>query len=134
MERAIAAKRKFLSMVNHEVRSRLQNIVASAELLALQDSRPDSVAAIRRIRHAVTVLQGQLRDLFTIARGDAGQLPNQVETFDLVGLAQDVCAGPADTAEAKGLAFRVEFPPSPVTVSADPTRPDPDRAGVEKPR
>ena len=123
MERAIAAKRKFLSMVNHEVRSRLQNIVASAELLALQDSRPDSVAAIRRIRHAVTVLQGQLRDLFTIARGDAGQLPNQVETFDLVGLAQDVCAGPADIAEAKGLAFRVEFPPSPVTVSADPTRP-----------
>ena len=31
MEKAIVAKRKFLSMVNHEVRSPLQNIVASAE-------------------------------------------------------------------------------------------------------
>ena len=122
MERAIAAKRKFLSMVNHEVRSPLQNIVASAELLALKDSRPDSVAAIRRIRYAVTVLQGQLRDLLTIARGDAGQLPTQVETFDFAELVQDVCAGLADAAEAKGLAFRVEFPPSTMTISADPTR------------
>ena len=122
MEHAIVAKRKFLSMVNHEVRSPLQNIVASAELLAMKDSRPESVAAIRRIRHAVTVLQGQLRDLLTIARGDAGQLPTQVETFGLGELAQDVCADLEDAAIAKGLAFRVEFPPSPVTVSADPIR------------
>ncbi len=122
MEHAIVAKRKFLSMVNHEVRSPLQNIVASAELLAMKDSRPESVAAIRRIRHAVTVLQGQLRDLLTIARGDAGQLPTQVEAFELGELVQDVCADLEDAAIAKGLAFRVEFPPSPVTVSADPIR------------
>ena len=122
MEQAIAAKRKFLSMVNHEVRSPLQNIVASAELLAMKDNRPESVAAIRRIRHAVTVLQGQLRDLLTIARGDAGQLPTQVETFELGELVHDVCAGLEDLATAKGLTFRVEFPPSPVTVSADPVR------------
>ena len=122
MEQGIVAKRKFLSMVNHEVRSPLQNIVASAELLAMKDNRPESVAAIRRIRHAVTVLQGQLRDLLTIARGDAGQLPTQVETFEFSELVQDVCAGLEDAAVAKGLAFGVELPPSPVTVSADPVR------------
>ena len=122
IEHAIVAKRKFLSMVNHEVRSPLQNIVASAELLAMKDSRPESVAAIRRIRHAVTVLQGQLRDLLTIARSDAGQLPTQVETFEFGELVQDVCADLEDAAIAKGLAFWVEFPPSPVTVSADPIR------------
>jgi two-component system, sensor histidine kinase len=122
MEQALAAKRRFLSMVNHEVRSPLQSIVASAEFLAMKDSRPDSVGAIRRIRHAVTVLQGQLRDLLTIARGDAAQLPTQVETFELGELVQDVCAGLEEAAIAKGLAFQVEFPPSPVTVSADPIR------------
>jgi len=122
MEQANASKRKFLSMVNHEVRSPLQSIVASAEFLAMKDSRPDSVGAIRRIRHAVTVLQGQLRDLLTIARGDAAQLPTQVETFELGELVQDVCAGLEEAAIAKGLAFQVEFPPSPVTVSADPIR------------
>ena len=122
MEQALVAKRKFLSMVNHEVRSPLQSIVASAEFLAMKDSRPDSVGAIRRIRHAVTVLQGQLRDLLTIARGDAAQLPTQAETFELGELVQDVCAGLEEAAIAKGLAFQVEFPPSPVTVSADPIR------------
>ena len=122
MEQGIVAKRKFLSMVNHEVRSPLQNIVASAELLGMKDSRPESVAAIRRIRHAVTVLQGQLRDLLTIECGDSAQLPTQVETFELGELVQDVCAGLEDAAVAKGLTFQVEFPPSPVTVSADPIR------------
>ena len=120
MEQALVAKRRFLSMVNHEVRSPLQSIVASAEFLAMKDSRPDSAGAIRRIRHAVTVLQGQLRDLLTIARGDAAQLPTQAETFELGELVQDVCAGLEEAAIAKGLAFHVEFPPSPVTVSADP--------------
>ncbi len=125
MEQAIVAKRKFLSMVNHEVRSPLQNIVASAELLATRDSRPESVTAIRRIRHAVTVLQGQLRDLLTIARTDsdiAGYLPTQVETFEVGELVEDVCAGLEDAACAKGLALEVVLPPLPVTVSADPIR------------
>jgi signal transduction histidine kinase len=122
MEQGIVANRRFLSMVNHEVRSPLQNIVASAELLAMKDNRPESIAAIRRIRHAVTALQGQLRDLLTIARGDAGRLPTQVETFELGELVQDVCADHEDAAVAKGIAFRVELPSAPVTVSADPIR------------
>jgi CheY-like chemotaxis protein len=96
--------------------------VASAELLAMQDHRPESVAAIRRIQHAVTVLQGQLRDLLTIARGDTGQLPTQVETFEFSELVQDVCADIEDAAVAKGLDFEVELPPTPMTVSADPIR------------
>ena len=122
MERAIVAKRKFLSMVSHEVRSPLQNIVASAELLAMKDNRPESVAAIRRIRHAVSVLQGQLRDLLTIARGDAGQWAMQVETFEFGELVRDVCAELEETAHAKGLAFAVEIPEAPMTVNADPIR------------
>jgi len=122
MEQANASKRKFLSMVNHEVRSPLQSIVASAELLATKDDRPESVAAIRRIRHAVTVLQGQLRDLLTIARGDSAQLPTQVETFEFGELVQDVCAGLEEAAAAKGLDLQVEFVPSKLTVSADPIR------------
>jgi signal transduction histidine kinase len=122
LEQALIAKRKFLSMVNHEVRSPLQNIVASAELLATKEHRPESVAAIRRIQHAVTVLQGQLRDLLTIARGDSGQMPMQAETFDMGDMVRDVCADFHDSADAKGLAYKVECPPQPMPVSADPIR------------
>jgi CheY-like chemotaxis protein len=88
----------------------------------MKDNRGESVAAIRRIRHAVTVLQGQLRDLLTLARGDSVQLPTQVETFEVCELVQDVCAGLEEAAVAKGLSFKVEFPPSKLTVSADPIR------------
>lgn len=125
MEQAMVSKRKFLSMVNHEVRSPLQSIVASAELLAMTDTRPESVAAIRRIRHAVTALQGQLRDLLTIARADAetaSQLPTLIETFEFSELVQDVCVGIKDAANAKDISLEVLLPPSPVTISADPIR------------
>lgn len=125
MELAMSSKRKFLSMVNHEVRSPLQNIVASAELLAMKDNRPESVTAIRRIRHAVTVLQGQLRDLLTIAQDEAdvaGQLSTQLETFEFSELVHDVCAGLGEAAIAKGLSLEVDVPPLSITVSADPIR------------
>ncbi len=91
----------------------------------MKDRRPESVAAIRRIRHAVTALQGQLRDLLTIARADAdtaGQLSTQVESFAFGELVQDVCVGIQDAANAKDISLEVLLPPSPVTISADPIR------------
>lgn len=122
MEQAILAKRKFLSMVSHEVRSPLQNIVASTELLSLPERSPESGAAIRRIRRAVAALQAQLRDLLTLARGDAGEFVTQVETFDFGELVRDVCTDLEETALAKGLTFRVETPAGALTVNADPIR------------
>ena len=122
MEHAILAKRKFLSMVSHEVRSPLQNIVASTELLSLRERSPESGAAIRRIRRAVAALQAQLRDLLTLARGDAGEFVTQVETFDFAELVRDVCTDLEETALAKGLTFWVDTPPGALTVNADPIR------------
>ena len=48
MKRAIVAKRKFLSMVNREMRLPLQSIVASTELLAINDSRPKAAVAVAK--------------------------------------------------------------------------------------
>ena len=122
MEHAIDAKRRFLSMVNHEVRSPLQSIVTAAELLGHKESQPDRVAAIRRIRHAVTALQGQLRDLTTITQSASDQHATQAETFDFAELVQDVCIDLVEATVVKGLSFEVDCPPSPMVVSADPVR------------
>lgn len=70
----------------------------------------------------MSLLQGQFRDLLTIARSDTGQLSMQVETFEFGELVRDVCADLEDSAAAKGLALRVKVPESPVTVGADPIR------------
>lgn len=101
--------------------------MAAAEQLSSNDAsagpeRPDNTAAIRRIRHAVSALQGQLRDLLTIARGEAEQLSTHAETFEFRALVQDVRADQQEAAVAKGLGFNVEVPTEPVTVHADPIR------------
>ena len=123
MEQAISSKHKFLSMVSHELRSPLQSIVTSLETLSIDPSlagRPPSAAAVRRIRHAVSAMQGQFRDLLTIARSDASQPGIQVDTFEIGELVHDVCADFRDSATAKGLALRVSGPA--FTISADPIR------------
>ena len=67
------------SLVYSRARSPFQNIVVYAHLLALEDHRPESVAAICRIRHALTARQGHLHDLLTTAPGNATQLPTQAQ-------------------------------------------------------
>ena len=134
---AIKTKRSFVRMVSHELRSPLQSIVTAAESLshdtALGQSRPQSADAIRRIRHAVSSLQAQLRDLLTVARSDGGSSATgprpgtdatglQPETFDSSELVRDVCADFEEAALAKGLVFRLRLPDEPQTVHADPVR------------
>ena len=111
-------------MVSHELRSPLQSIVTSLETLSLDPSlpgRPPSAVAVRRIRHAVVAMQGQFRDLLTIAGSDAGPPSIPVDTFEFGELIQDVCTGLEDAAAAKGLALRVSVA-VPITISADPVR------------
>lgn len=122
MDRALIAKRKFLSMVNHEVRSPLQNIVAATEVLAVMERQPKGAAAVRRIQHAVAVLQGQLRDLLTIAKSDETALTTEEEVFDLVELVRNICADLSETAVAKGLAFSLVPTERPLVVASDPVR------------
>ena len=124
MKQAISSKRKFLSMVGHELRSPLQSIVTSLETLGLDPSlpgRPQSAAAVRRIRHAVAAMQGQFRHLLTFDESDAGQPGSRVDTFKFGLLVHDVCADFRDSATAKGLALRVSVQ-APFTISADPIR------------
>ena len=126
MERAIEVKRRFLSMVSHEVRSPVQSIVTAAESLAheigLQGNRLEGLAALRRLRHSVSALQGQLRDLLTLANSDSESPGTQVETFELGALVQDVCTSLEDLAAAKGLTFYVGVPNLPLAINADPIR------------
>ena len=66
-------------------------------------------------------MQGQFRDLLTIAGSDAGPPSIPVDTFEFGELVHDVCAGLDDAAAAKGLALRVNVP-VPLPISADAVR------------
>jgi signal transduction histidine kinase len=115
-------KATFLSMVSHELRSPLQVVVSSVDVLGMDVSNSERQSAIARIRRAALMMGVQLRDLLTIARGEAGRLEIQPESFEATSLVEDVAAVAAHAARERGLAFEVNVPEEPVFVRADVQR------------
>ena len=99
---------------------------ASAELLADKDRRPESVAAIRRIRHAATALQAAAAARpSTIARADAdsaGQLSPKLSLSSLASWFRMSVSAFRTRPMPKDISLEVLLSPSPVTISADPIR------------
>lgn len=122
LRQSINAKAQFLSMVSHELRSPLQVIVSSVDLLELGTPAPERRSAVARIRRAAMMLGVQLRDLLTIARGEAGRFEINPESFEATSLVEDVAEIAAHAAREKGLEFRTSFPSEPIFARADVQR------------
>lgn len=122
MEEAVRAKTQFLSMVSHELRSPLQAILSSVDLLNMAIPPAEREQAIARIRRSSMVLGVQLRDLLTLARGEAGKLEIRPESFEARALMDDVADVAGERARDKGLAFKLVMPKEPIFAMADVLR------------
>ena len=122
LKQSINTKAQFLSMVSHELRSPLQVIVSSVGLLGAGTAPDERRNAVARIRRAALMLGVQLRDLLTIARGEAGRLESNPESFEVTALVEDVAEIASQAAREKGLQFTTDVPPDPVFVRADVQR------------
>lgn len=122
MATAVAAKNRFVGMVSHELRSPLQTILSSVDLLECDVGSKDRTEAIQRIRRASQALGLQLRDLLTLARGEAGKLEIRPESFEVTELVRDVAEPARHQAFEKGLDFLLTLPKDPVFAVADAMR------------
>lgn len=134
LQEAQQAKNQFMGMVSHELRSPLQSILSALDLLDIRhrslisnpdhhsDGREQERELIARIRRASTGLEGQLRDLLTLAQGEAGVLELRPEPFEAVALVEDVVEQWRANSKAKGLHLRVVAGDEPIFVVADPLR------------
>lgn len=122
MEAAVRAKTQFLSMVSHELRSPLQAILSSVDLLGMAIPPAEREQAIARIRRSSMVLGVQLRDLLTLARGEAGKLEIRPESFEARALMDDVADVAGERARDKGLVFKLLMPREPIFAMADVLR------------
>ncbi|MDM0108461.1 hybrid sensor histidine kinase/response regulator [Variovorax sp. J22R24] len=122
MEEAVRAKTQFLSMVSHELRSPLQAILSSVDVLGMAIPPAEREQAIGRIRRSSMVLGVQLRDLLTLARGEAGKLEIRPESFEARALMDDVADVAGERARDKGLTFNLLMPKEPVFAMADVLR------------
>jgi signal transduction histidine kinase/ActR/RegA family two-component response regulator len=120
--RAVQAKTQFLGMVSHELRSPLQSIVSALDVLESRHALPDQAEVTRRIRRSANELAVQLRDLLTLARGQAGRIELRPEVFEATELVREVAADSNADARARGLALTVTTPSDPLFVVADGAR------------
>jgi signal transduction histidine kinase len=103
LEEAMVAKSAFLARVSHQLRSPLQAIVSSLELM----ESPTSHRAMRHqlaanISASAAKLTRELTDLLTIARADAWQLPLHPATFDARMLLETVATEMLEHHENQG--------------------------------
>jgi signal transduction histidine kinase len=125
-QQTIRARSLFLAKVSHELRSPLQGIVSALDILALRHGPQTSDAdeLIQRIRRSSMLLNTHLRDLLTLANGEAGRLEMRPEPFDARALVESVAASALELARDKHLDLVVDAPDDAVFVIADGARID----------
>ena len=79
---------------------------------------------IGRMRRSSMLLNTQLRDLLTLAKGEAGRLQIHAEPFEACALVEAMAEDARELALSKGLQLRLTLPPAPLFAIADGARID----------
>ncbi|GAB2615019.1 sensor histidine kinase [Novilysobacter erysipheiresistens] len=106
---ASLAKTRFLATLGHEVRTPMTGVLGMTELLLGTPLDPRQRGYADSIRGAGEHLLRLVNDALDLARIESGKLELAEQPFDLRALVDDVAALMAPLAEARGLAFAVEF-------------------------
>lgn len=122
-ETANRAKDRFLAMLSHELRTPLTPVLTHLLTLASDARIPDELHhSLEVIRRNVELEARLIDDLLDLTRVESGRIHLETEVVDLreiVGSALDICRHDIET---KGLELRIDLPPEPRHVRADPAR------------
>ena len=126
MNEVVLARSSFLAKVSHELRSPLQSMVSALDVFELRHAKAnaDDEELIERMRRSSLLLNTQLRDLLTLAKGEVGRLEMRPEPFEVLSLVHAMADGVNPLAVAKGLSLVIDIPLQPVFVTADGARID----------
>ena len=116
------AKSAFLANMSHEIRTPLNAVIGLTYLL-----RQDPLTAVQqqrldKIDTAAQHLLAVINDILDLSKIEAGHLRLEQTDFELLGLIEEVRRLMADSAQAKGLALRVEAPGQALWLRGDATR------------
>lgn len=119
VEDAMVAKSGFLARVSHQLRSPLQAIVSSLELMESPTQQAMRHQLVANISASAGKLSRELTDLLTIARAEAWQLHLQPSAFDAGMLLESVAADILDDLEYENRKIYRVVPREPVFLVAD---------------
>jgi len=120
-EAANQAKRRFVSVVSHEMRTPLNAIIGMADLLRDTHLNREQADMLQTLRGSSRVMLGLIEDVLDFSKIEAGKVTLEKADFDLHALVNSTCRILATQAAAKSVDFVVsimsEVPPA---VRGDP--------------
>ena len=120
-EAANLAKRRFISVVSHEMRTPLNAIIGMADLLRDTPLNREQADMLQTLRGSSRVMLGLVEDVLDFSKIEAGKLTLEIVDFDLHALVNSTCRIVAAQAAAKGIEFLVSIMPEvPPAVRGDP--------------
>lgn len=120
---ATAAKNAFLVMISHELKTPLQGIVSSLDLLTISNSVKGKDAEVwNRLRVATEHLEMQMKDLTDYARLGSGKMQVRNFEFNATASMSQIIEDLRQMAEQKGLFYETEIDNSNLIVRSDALR------------
>ncbi|WP_136441089.1 hybrid sensor histidine kinase/response regulator [Pacificoceanicola onchidii] len=125
-DKAIAGERskeRLLAVMSHEMRTPLNGILGTLELMGTKDFSADQVRFLEIIRNSSKNLLDQVNDVLDLSRLDANKVQIDKRIFDLVALFREIVDSQLGAAAANGNRLTL-VPPSPALheVWSDPDR------------
>jgi two-component system sensor histidine kinase RpfC len=120
-EAANQAKRRFISVVSHEMRTPLNAIIGMADLLRDTTLSREQADMLQTLRSSSRVMLGLIDDVLDFSKIEAGKVVLEKADFDLHALVNSTCRILAAQAAAKGVEFVVSIMPEVTpTLRGDP--------------
>ena len=117
------AKERFLAVMSHEMRTPLNGLMGSIDLLQHSDLTPDQRELLRIIEVSGDMLLGHVSSVLDVALWEAGEIRLSNTIFDLDQLIDDCIANQAELARAAGNTVRRIALGDPIgLVQGDPAR------------
>jgi two-component system sensor histidine kinase RpfC len=110
-EAANQAKRRFISVVSHEMRTPLHAILGMADLLRDTSLNREQADMLQTLRSSARIMLGLVDDVLDFSKIEAGKLVVERVDFDLHALVNSTCRILATQAAAKGVDFVVSIMP-----------------------
>jgi len=110
-EAANQAKRRFISVVSHEMRTPLNAIIGMADLMRDTTLTREQADMMQTLRGSSQVMLGLVEDVLDFSKIEAGKLVLERTDFDLHALVNSTSRILQAQAQAKGVAFVVSIMP-----------------------
>jgi len=122
-EQANVAKAQFLATISHEIRTTMNGVLGTTELLLDTPLMPSQRRLVETAHLSATALLALIDDVLDLSRMQASRLTLHPTTFELRGLVNDVVDLMATTARDKPIDFACALAPElPERVEGDPVR------------